>query len=376
MRFVVAFWMALCCTQISFAATIYVPDDFTTIQDAIDNANNHGDIVVIRDGTYSGEGNRNIDFRGKAITVKSENGPKNCVILNTTQDLYSCFLFSNAEFDESILEGLTIEGFYFGIQASSSPIINNCIIQWCHNGFLFANYSQIAINNCVVLYNETAFMNGSAREVKVTNCTVTRNTFVFDNQNAKLVNCIIWNNTNTDTVDQSYASYCDLQYVEPTGTNISADPMFVGSGDYYHLTSSSPCIDKGSATDFSPVDIDGTSRPKCARPDIGATEFICSDPVADAGTDQVVSTKVTFDGSGSHSYTTQIVSYHWDIISRSSAALNKTAEGMSPTVSGLANGYYDVTLTVTDDHGMSDADQMVLSATGFTDKRVVVIPLN
>jgi len=55
------------------------PADFNNIQAAISDAND-GDTVLVKDGRYTGTGNRDIDFRGKAITVRSENGPENCII--------------------------------------------------------------------------------------------------------------------------------------------------------------------------------------------------------------------------------------------------------------------------------------------------------
>ena len=54
----------------SFAAIHHVPDDYTTVQQAIDSCTN-GDTVLLAEGTYAGNGNRDIDFRGKAITVRS-----------------------------------------------------------------------------------------------------------------------------------------------------------------------------------------------------------------------------------------------------------------------------------------------------------------
>ena len=57
------------------AKTIYVPDDYTTIQAAIDAAVD-GDTVIVRPGTYV----ENIDFKGKAITVESSDGPDVTII--------------------------------------------------------------------------------------------------------------------------------------------------------------------------------------------------------------------------------------------------------------------------------------------------------
>jgi parallel beta-helix repeat protein len=54
--------------------TIYVPNNYLTIQDAVDNAN-PGDTIIVRDGTYNG----NVDI-DKELTIKSENGPHSTFI--------------------------------------------------------------------------------------------------------------------------------------------------------------------------------------------------------------------------------------------------------------------------------------------------------
>ena len=52
-----------------------MPDDCPTIQAAIDAAVD-GDEVVVGDGVHTGAGNLDLDFGGKAITVRSAGGPE------------------------------------------------------------------------------------------------------------------------------------------------------------------------------------------------------------------------------------------------------------------------------------------------------------
>ena len=58
------------------------PADFSNIQAAIDDAND-GDTVEIQPGTYTGPGNGDINFKGKAITVRST-GPNDPNIVAAT----------------------------------------------------------------------------------------------------------------------------------------------------------------------------------------------------------------------------------------------------------------------------------------------------
>jgi hypothetical protein len=67
---------------------------FDAIQEGIDAAVD-GDTVLVADGTYRHAGNKNLNFNGKAIAVRSENGPLNCVI-DCDQDGRG-FYFHNGE---------------------------------------------------------------------------------------------------------------------------------------------------------------------------------------------------------------------------------------------------------------------------------------
>ncbi|KKM02889.1 hypothetical protein LCGC14_1779920, partial [marine sediment metagenome] len=92
---------------------LHVPGEYPTIQAAI-NAATTDNTVVVADGTYTGDGNRDIDFKGKIITVKSANGPQNCIIdcQGTKAEPHRGFYFHNAEDRYSVLDGFTITNGY------------------------------------------------------------------------------------------------------------------------------------------------------------------------------------------------------------------------------------------------------------------------
>lgn len=93
-------------------------------------------------------------------------------------------------------------------------------------------------------------------------------------------------------------------------------------------------------------------------------KFNLADTRADAGPDQVVQDTAILDGSGSEG---NGLTYEWRLIPRDPSALEITPEPvMNPRfeVEGLAKGFYDVTLTVTDENGLVDTDTMLLAAAG------------
>jgi hypothetical protein len=128
-------------------ATIRVPADAATIQQAIDSASD-GDIVEVASGTYSGSGNRDLDFRGKAITVRSADGPQ-----ATTIDCggHRGFYFHSTEGPDSLLRGFTI----IGGRAPGSEIPPDSA-PWSSSpthpvgGGIFCEFSSPSIIDCVI----------------------------------------------------------------------------------------------------------------------------------------------------------------------------------------------------------------------------------
>lgn len=215
--------------------------DFRTIQAGIDAAVD-GDTVLVRPGTYTGDGNRDLDFKGKAITVKSESGPKTCIIdcQGSRDEYHRGVAFTHGEDANSVLEGFTITKGYTkdggaGILCeSSSPSIRGCIIagnraQNAGVGVrLIASDSQIEnciiSGNCIVSPIWGAGVGGGVSCTGVAgrnaypvlrNCTIVGNKATFaggvicgDRGTTCIENCIITGNT------------VDWSADEPKGTQV------------------------------------------------------------------------------------------------------------------------------------------------------------
>ncbi|MEW6103204.1 MAG: hypothetical protein AB1630_05225 [bacterium] len=87
------------------------------------------------DGTYTGTGNKNLSWSGKHITVRSENGPNNCII--DCENSGRAFYFNNSGTGDLVL-GFTIKngnaGDGGGIYCNnSSPSITYDDV-WNNNG--------------------------------------------------------------------------------------------------------------------------------------------------------------------------------------------------------------------------------------------------
>jgi hypothetical protein len=142
--------------------TIYVPTDQTTIQGAINIANN-GDTVLVAPGTYT----ENINFNGKAITVTSSGGAAVTTIDGGA--IASVVTFTSGEGLGSVLNGFTIQngrGGYDGggiYIASASPTITNNTIQnnaGCDGGGMVVNFSSALVQGNTIQNNNDSVCSG------------------------------------------------------------------------------------------------------------------------------------------------------------------------------------------------------------------------
>ncbi len=143
MRTLAATMALLLAAVLADAATITVDwagsGDYLTIQEGLDAADS-GDTVLDHPGTYTGHLNRDLDFGGRGITLRSSSGAESTVI--NCQDAGRAVLFDDGEDSLAVLSGLTLlDGNPSGVGGAgvlvmngSSPIIERCIFRSCNAG--------------------------------------------------------------------------------------------------------------------------------------------------------------------------------------------------------------------------------------------------
>lgn len=147
-----------------------------------------------------------------------------------------------------------------------------------------------SLANCLFVNND-AEEGGVLRTIEatatLTNCTLTQNSAVTGGalvvDEATIQNCIIWDNGPAAMVGGYVASYSSLQGVAPVGTNISANPAFVGAavGDF-QLAPGSPCIDRADAD--ADINLQVAGLQSIPDPDLAGNDRFQDDPLtADLG---------------------------------------------------------------------------------------------
>ncbi|MBN2055165.1 DUF1565 domain-containing protein [bacterium] len=285
--------LVMCPAGAAQAAVIRVPLDEPTIQAGLDAATS-GDAVLLAPGTYRGQGNIDLSFEGKAVTLLSERGPASCVI--DCDGNGRAFWFHNNETSASVVRGITIREGFANVGGAiscefASPTIADCRFTGNEAGngaaiFLWGASPEIV--NSLIAGNYASFRGGGidCGQIddpscpRIVNCTITGNeadTYgggVFVTISDPVFSgCILWGNEPEDIYIMSGTPAVDHSTVTggyPGAGNLSGDPRFVSGpgGDYYlsHVTAGqpadSPCIDAGHLAAYA-ICLSSTSAEWC-----------------------------------------------------------------------------------------------------------------
>jgi parallel beta-helix repeat protein len=254
--------------------------------------------ATVETGAIHGAGNSSLTITNCSITDNTGGGIAsydssltitNCSITDNTGRGINCYNSPSLTISDSMIARNSQRGIQ--VANSSSASITNCTItgnttEWGGAGIEFVNSSP-TVTNCIIS-NNTATLDGAGirclenSSPTITNCTISNNTasgsggaiYINDNSSPTVKNSILWGDAPEEiSIDTGTISvtYSDIQGGWLGESNIDADPLFVGGGDY-HLTAGSPSIDTGTSEDAPSTDIEGTTRPQGNGYDMGAYE--------------------------------------------------------------------------------------------------------
>ncbi|MCP3998508.1 MAG: hypothetical protein GY722_26085, partial [bacterium] len=143
--------------------------DYPTIQDAIDAAVGDGsEIIELLDGSYTGLGFFDIDYLGKALTIRSQSGnPEDCRIdMINLAVVGRGLIFQNDEGPNSVLEGVTVENGDHVEGAAimilgAGPTIRNCVFNLNESDKAGAIYAALDADDTLTI-TETIFRGNTA----------------------------------------------------------------------------------------------------------------------------------------------------------------------------------------------------------------------
>nr|QNO55083.1 hypothetical protein PBMGCBEP_00017 [Methanosarcinales archaeon ANME-1 ERB7] len=230
------------------SAVIYVPDDYATIQGAVNNAA-EGDTIIVRDGTYPESVKVN-----KRLTIRSENGPANTIVVGKPNDHVL-----SVTADHVSIKGLTVKnatgynrvgmyvhanycnitdntalnnpyGFFLS-ESNKNTLINNIASDNLGDG-IYLNYSNSnTISNNTVL--KSSYRSGirlySSHNNTVRNNNVSNNTYGI-RLSGSHNNTIEKNNVQSSTYDGFYLFYSnDNSFVDNTASQNNYDGFFINA---------------------------------------------------------------------------------------------------------------------------------------------------
>ena len=223
---------------VALAVDVIVPDDFLTIQEAIDGAQ-AGDTVIVEPGDYT----ENITLRND-IDVRGREAARTSLIPETIDPTVQISGLSDVVFSNFTLIDATI-----GVE-----VINSTGITIASS--VFDTVEQTAIDtdqdSAVEVINNVFWSNATAIQRSATDTQINNNIFSSNTQTITSPANTVDSNTNVDFncfFDNNDLKQGDVDTA--LGTNFQiGDPLFVTTDSRdFHLRQNSPCIDAGSGID-------------------------------------------------------------------------------------------------------------------------------
>lgn len=241
-----------------YSNTLVVPTEYPNIISGI-NASSDGDTILVLNGTYSGEGNTNLEvFSMPDIVLKSESGPTNCVIDCNGNGRWMYLSGTNIEIIGFKIEnGMAYDGGALLMWGAGNVQIDHCIFYYntatFSGGAIGLSIVDPVIKNCTFYGNKSITNAGDITGDSIGSTPVFHNCILVGNIGHSEYTTFMYYSCLLDTTDNSTVLHQGSFLADP----LMSDPE---NGDFT-LQLESPCVNAGSPN--YPSDPDGT------RSDIG-----------------------------------------------------------------------------------------------------------